>query len=54
MLIVFFCVTLPAQKLEVLEAQRDLWAMNVLRRQLLDMMHDHTGTIDATPQTLLA
>lgn len=51
---VFFCMALATKQLEIVEVQSDLGTINVFRRQLLDVMHDHTGTIDATLQTFLA
>ena len=51
---VFFCMALATKQLEVVKVQSDLGTINVLGSQLLDVMHDHTGTIDATLQALLA
>jgi hypothetical protein len=47
-------MALATKQLEILEVQSDLGTINVLGSQLLDVMHDHTGTIDATLQTLFA
>lgn len=46
-------MTLPAQKLEVVEVQSHLRPMDVHRRQLLDVMHDHARPVYSFTHTVL-
>lgn len=47
-------MTIPADELEVVEVQGDIWIVDVLRSKMDLVVYDNTGVIDAVLKTHLA
>ena len=47
-------MTIPADELEVVEVQGDIWTVGVLRSKMDLVVYDSTGVIDAVLKTYLA